>query len=359
MPVLEKLRIDFYESGKGDTIVVTFPKGGVALVDAHPSPTKSRPGILEIIGDRPVHFVCLTHPHADHGVDLVQVLRGPQKPGEFWHTTSEINAFIYRLGENQAYAPPQNVNFPSELQGWARKMAEGWARFHIDIFGAVAELNIQQRRLCGGLEAVTIDEVEVHVLSPEQKIQNRFQNYWMEKANDPEFEAPDSNALSAILALRFGESVVLLGADALKENWRDAVERFRKQGLPKAVVLKVPHHGASNAIDLRSHAPTPTYLDLCRHDEVLKCHSVLFAGDSRHPDLKVQAKLRMRTQMFCSANGTASKHEVFNPLGIDIPGARAARKSIPVCNPVISFEVSKAGDVTVLAGGSCESCPRC
>lgn len=327
-------------------------------MDAHPSPSKSRPGILEIIGERALHFVCLTHPHADHGVDLVPLLQAPQKPDEFWHTTSEINPFIYRLGESKGYAAPKAVNFPSDLGGWARKMSEDWANFHIDIFGTVAERDIPQRRLSGDSEPVTIDGVEVHVLSPEQRIHDRFFKYWMQKANDPRVEPPDRNALSAILALHFGESVVLLGADALQENWSDAADRYRKRKLPKAIVLKVPHHGARNAIELHPHSKKSTYFDLCRHDADFKCHAVLFAGDSRHPDRKVQEKLRTRTRLFCLSNGIASAPTVANPLGIEIEGARAVRRNIPVCNPVVSFEILKAGEVKVLAGGSCEECPH-
>lgn len=328
------------------------------MVDAHPSPSKSRPEILDIIGDRVLHFVCLTHPHADHGVDLVPVLRAAKRTEEFWHTISEIIPFVYRLGEAVNYPSPKAINFPSSLGVWARKMAEDWANFHIDIFGAVAERAIPQRRLRAGLEPVTIDGVDVHILSPEENIHDRFFKYWMEKAGDPRVEPPDRNALSAILALRFGDSVVLLGADALQENWTAAAKRYRKHGLSKAIVLKVPHHGARNAIDLRTHSKTPTYLDLCRHDSVMKCHAVLFAGDSRHPNSTVQEKLRARTCLFCLSNGISSAPSPGNPLGIDMEGARAVRRTIPVCNPVVSFELSRAGGMKVLAGVGCDGCSR-
>lgn len=55
------LKFDFYESGVGETIIVTFPNGGIGVIDAHPSPTSSRPAILEIVGKRQIHFICLTH----------------------------------------------------------------------------------------------------------------------------------------------------------------------------------------------------------------------------------------------------------------------------------------------------------
>jgi len=64
---------------------ITFPSGGIAIVDAHPSPTASRPDILELIRDKAIHFACLTHPHADHGRDLVDIIR-ESDPTVLWHT---------------------------------------------------------------------------------------------------------------------------------------------------------------------------------------------------------------------------------------------------------------------------------
>jgi len=67
------LKLDFYESGNGETILITFPSGGIGVVDAHPSSRGLRPPILDLVRGRHIHFVCLTHPHADHGVDLTSI----------------------------------------------------------------------------------------------------------------------------------------------------------------------------------------------------------------------------------------------------------------------------------------------
>jgi len=68
------LKLDFYESGEGETIVLTFPSGGLGIVDAHPSSSTSRQEILQITRGKTIHFVCLTHPHKDHGADLIPIL---------------------------------------------------------------------------------------------------------------------------------------------------------------------------------------------------------------------------------------------------------------------------------------------
>jgi hypothetical protein len=340
---LPTLKVDFYESGIGDTIVITFPSGGLGLVDAHPSPHDNRPDILRIVAGKRLHFVCLTHPHADHGIDLVPVLNQHPAIESFWHTTSDVRAFIYRVQETQ--------NFPSAVREFASRLNQDWANFLLDLFGAVAKRQIPRHLLRSNVEPSVIDGVEVHCLSPEEQVQNRFFAAYANKLGDPKAKVPDTNLLSAVLALRFGQSVVLLGADALKENWDSTVKRFHKRLLPKARVIKIPHHGARNSFNLQRHATT--YLDICSRNP--KAKSVLFAGDAKHPDGDVYAKLRERTEVFCLSNGRKPNTANFNPLRLQMPGARAVY-SAPICNVIISFELDADANVTVLSGVGCDGC---
>ena len=339
---LQKLRLDFYESGIGETIVITFPSGGIGLVDAHPSKNSLRPEILKIVEGKKLHFVCLTHPHADHGVDLVPVLQNHQHIESFWHTIYHVPAFIYGV--------EQTVKFPSEVREFAAKMNQDWGEFLFDVFGAVAERDIPTHELRSNLVADVIDGVEIHCLSPDESVQNKFASAYQEKLADPAFEVPDPNLISAVLALRFGESVVLLGADALKKNWETALNQYHKRVLPKAKVLKVPHHGARNALDLQRTAKS--YLDVCSQEP--KAKAVIFAGDAKHPDDDVFEKLRSRTETICLSNGRKMKLANSNPLKLQLRGANAVYPA-PVCNPVVSFELDADGNVSLLAGVSCEA----
>ncbi len=340
---LAKLRLDFYESGVGDTIIVTFPSGGLGIVDAHPSRHAHRPGIRQLVTGRKVHFICLTHPHADHGVDLIPVLEEHPEVAEFWSTIFEIPAFIFGV--------EQTVNFPSPVRQFAAKMNQDYGEFLVDLFGAVVERKISRRVLHSGTRESVIDGVEVHCLGPDESVQNSFFDAYMEKLSDPKVRVPDANSISAILALKFGQSFVLLGADALSKNWESAVKHHRKLNLPKARVLKIPHHGARNSFSLQQGAAT--YLDLCSHAP--KAKAVLFAGDAKHPDRDVYARLCSRAEVFCLSNGTRPSSVEGNPLKLRIPGARAVQPSL-VCNPIVSFELDKEGNVTVLAGAGCENC---
>lgn len=350
MPTSGNLRLDFYESGIGDTTVITFPNGGVGLVDAHPSPSNSRPDILKLLTGRKIHFICLTHPHADHGFDLVPVLEQHRDIEEFWHTESAIPAFIYRLQD----IPDWKVAvWPSEVREFSRKMAAGWASFLIDIWDAVTKRMLPVHQIRAGEEPRAYDGVEVHALAPEEEMQEQFRRFWLDKAGDPKVEKPDPNLLSAVLALRWGDSVVLLGADALRRNWRDAINRYRKLKLPKAVVIKVPHHGAANSLDLSGQSSEASYFDICLHADH-RCKSVLFAGDSKHPHPKVYERLLSRTDVHCLINGIRGARGGVD-LGIELEGARPVQ-TIEPCQPVVSFEIHKNGHVDVLAGNTCSAC---
>jgi len=338
---LEKLRIDFYESGVGETIVITFPSGGLGLVDAHPSQHSFRPEIQELVHGKKLHFVCLTHPHADHGVDLVTVLQSHQQIEAFWHTVFDIPALIYGV--------EQTVNFPSEVREYASKMNQDWGEFLFDIFAAVIDRKIERHPLRSDLEPLVIEGIEIHCLSPDQSVLNAYFSAYKDKLTDPMIELPNPNSISAVLALRLGQGVVLLGADALKKNWATAVTRYQKRSLPKARIFKVPHHGGKDALDLQHRAKN--YLDICSHAPNAK--AVIFAGDAKHPNADVFNKLRLRTDTLCLSNGRKATLGNTNPLRLQLPGARAVYPA-PICNPIISFEIDEGGKVNVLAGVRCE-----
>ena len=326
------LKLDFYESGVGETIVITFPDGRAGVVDAHPSPSGSRPDIRSVLAGRHVLFLCLTHPHEDHGRDLIPLMEAPQPPDAFWHTVSQVYQFFYGLGETP--------NYPSRYRDMVREVQTRWATFMIDLFFVACDRDIPIRQLRSELKAWTIGDVEVRVLSPSEQTQNAFTEALQERLRDPKATAPDVNTLSAILTLRYGTSVVLLGGDALRRNWTKAAREYRRAGLPKAVVLKVPHHGAKNAFLVNPPRHQANYLDLC--SSAPKVQAVLFPGDSKHPHPTVGSHLARKAELHVVSTGATPPP---NPLHISIPGAVASVP--PAGKAVVSMEVDDAGNVTV------------
>lgn len=340
------LTIDFYESGIGETIIITFPSGGIGVIDAHPSLGGNRPPILDLVKDRQIHFLCLTHPHADHGKDLVSILKDGPKPKVIWHTIPNFKEFIY-------YSTGF-TNFPSSISAFIEKYSREWADCFLDIFATAKEKGVERRQLRADLQPESIDGVEIHFLSPEHNVVTEFAENYGKEIHSAEPEGGDPNLLSAILALKYGGSVVLMGADALKKNWYEGISRFRKAGLPKAVLLKVPHHGAKNAFSTREHRRWPGYLDICSVDP--KATAVLFAGDIDHPDPEVYERLKERTTVTCLSNGLRGKQT--GPLQTKYVGLPKARSTGPskICNPHLSFELNDSGALVQVVGGTCEGC---
>jgi len=342
------LKIDFYESGDGETILLTFPSGGMGIVDAHPSQLATRPAILDLIRNRTLHFVCLTHPHRDHGADLITVLEQHPDVRAFWHTVDDVQVMVFLQQEAMNYP-----NYPSDCREAVVRMKKGWAEFLIDIYGAVAEKEIPRHQLRSDLQTHVVDGVDIFVLSPVETITQRFVKAHGERLHDFKAILPDPNLLSAVLALKYGGVVMLLGADALKENWRSATRLFFELKLSKAAILKVPHHGAANALQTNLARHEHNYLDICSHEP--RANSVLFAGDAKHPDPVVFRHLLGRTEVTCVSNGLKDGVPGANPLKINIPGARAVTRP-PVCNPLVSFTIAADGTVNQTVGTCKKDC---
>lgn len=338
-----KLTIDFFESGVGETIRITFPDGGIGIVDAHPSQSATRPPIDQLVAGKEIHFVCLTHPHADHGIDLIPILRDHPNINSFWHTLSAADVFVFAEGG-------QMPNYLSPIREAVAHFQSKWAKFLTRIYGHAGKRELPHHNLRADLESAEIAGVRIHFLGPEESEQNRFTRAYQEIASDQRKNFPDPNALSAILALEYGGAVILLGADALRNNWEAAIKKYRRLGLSKAAILKVPHHGASNAFEFTKNKHS--YLDLCSPDTI----AVLFAGDVNHPEPRVDDRLRAKTNLTCLANGLHSSRVPSNPLGISIPGAIAVSQPVTPCQAQISLEIAADGRVTHAVGHTCGSC---
>lgn len=341
------LTVDFYESGQGETILVRFPDGGVGVVDAHPSRSKLRPGIETLVGGQRLHFLCLTHPHADHGVDLFKALTAAARVDHYWHTVTDVQTLFFSVTQQRVY--------PDRFSSLLTDLRIAWAEYLIDLYdevktrtaadpGFIQKINDKRR-------SDEIAGVKVHFLGPLEADQNHFTSTYLELVQGRHRNKPDENTLSAILAFEYGGHLVVLGSDALTANWTEAEARCRKEKLPKAILLKVPHHGAQNSL---GDPHGKTYLDLCRPNKETK--AVLFGGDAKHPHAKVFERLKGKTMVQCLANGLKPPGQAtVNPLGLSIPGARALVPA-PTCNPHLSFTIHTDGRIEQTAGEQCEFC---
>jgi ribonuclease BN (tRNA processing enzyme) len=208
------LRLTFAESGRGETILIEFPSGDVAIVDSHPSASNCRPQIETEIQGRSVAFVCLSHPHTDHGLGLIGVLKSAEVE-QFWHSLTEIEPFINFV--------VQMPNFRSPMAPLTDKIGEGRAKFMLDLWSTIKCRGIESLSFDDSREAVEVGEVKIHFLAPARE----FLSKEFERLHRfPNEKAPDPNQFSLVLGLEYRETLILLGGDTLKAGWRTAYKKM-------------------------------------------------------------------------------------------------------------------------------------
>lgn len=190
--------ITFLDVGQGDAILVQTPGGRNVLVDGGPDPT----AIVDALGRRlpfwrrHLDLVVLTHPHDDHLVGLTEV--------------------VARYEVTQVLEP----GFPASSPAVAR-----WEQ-------VLREKRVPRTLARAGQQVDLGDGVRLEVLHPAER--------FLEGTPD------DGNNNSVVLRLSRGEQTVLLLGDAVQDAQRSILARWH---LGPATVLKVPHHGAADALD--------------------------------------------------------------------------------------------------------------
>jgi len=267
----------------------------------------------------------------------------------YWHTVGDVPALLYAVSQHEEYP-----NRFSPLL--AQQIRLPWVEYLIDLYDEVgARSDVYAgfvKKLSDMRRSEEIAGVKIHFLGPLEADQNRFTSAYSARMQGKHRAKPNENILSAILALEYGGHLVVLGADALAENWKAAEARCRQERLPKAILLKVPHHGGLDALG-RPHEKH-SYLDLCRANR--ETRAVLFGGDTKHPHPRVFDRLKARARPHCLANGLKPPGQTFaNPLGLKIEGAHAVLAP-PTCNPHLGFQLHSDGRMDATTGIACEFC---
>lgn len=329
------LRFSFLESGRGETILIDFPDGQKAIVDCCTSTTGCRLNIeTELVsGDRRVVFICLTHPHLDHGKDIPAVLDACSVK-ELWHSLPDVVPFIYWISE----AP----TFKSSVHNLANRFRVSQADFIAKIWRQALEQDIEIKSFDASRKQEEIGGVRIHFLGPARKVAQAEFNRIKKAINQVTKTVADLNNFSLVLAFEYGGRVVLLCADALRDTWKDALRELERAKIPKASVVKIPHHGATNAFYLK-----PRYRhelncwDLCEEKPL----AVLFAGDAIHPDPDVLEEIQKRAHLF-SLFDTGPIAGDNNPLDLETFGAEAVttrRRQLRHCRVIV--DIDSAGKI--------------
>ncbi|MFA5029684.1 MAG: ComEC/Rec2 family competence protein [Patescibacteria group bacterium] len=192
-----KLVISFLNVGQGDAILIRTPGGEDVLIDGGPDNK-----VLEKLGrylpffDRQLELVILTHPHADHLVGLVEVLR--------------------RYKVNRVLITAVTTSDPAQLT----------------FTDLINKKNIPLEQAFEP-EIINLEPgLELKILSPgREPSSKRLENL---------------NNSSLVAKLVYASTSVLLMGDYEAEE-----ELLLQSGVPlKSDILKIGHHGSNNANDL-------------------------------------------------------------------------------------------------------------
>ncbi|MDD3862212.1 MAG: hypothetical protein PHP74_05015, partial [Candidatus Gracilibacteria bacterium] len=229
-------QVDFYESGIGETTIVTFPDNSIGVIDAYPSSCKQRPDIDSLTSGKKVRFVCLSHPHDDHAKDLASVVEH-SIPDEFWHTIRAIKSYFYKASEYNKYVSPVDNHVQKRYTEAVQSM--------IALFSAAQQKRVTQSIISNEIMEKNIAGVQISFWAPSNQSLSKF-DYDLEDAiQSQKGVLPDYNSISSIIAFKYGEHIFIHGGDAPAQEWIKVCSKTKKI---TADLMKIPHHGADNAL---------------------------------------------------------------------------------------------------------------
>lgn len=250
-------------TGFGESVLIAVPGGGWLVVDGC-GPGDVLPGLALLRRFRspgePVDAVLLTHPHADHCSGILDLL-----------DDSELGPAVRRVGCVAEYVGGDPDNTAGrELEAYAASWAMDDPSLQVELGRARAVLeriraeweDSPSRRLPlrhGTILPLSSPLMTASVLWPEVEAVKQF----FTAPGLPSRIRAQTNRLSVVLDLHFGQTRLLLGGDlpysqqgrVLELGWQRV--GVLSPGLHAHTAKKVPHHGSLEAVAPEWSSPAP------------------------------------------------------------------------------------------------------
>ncbi|MEP7119631.1 MAG: MBL fold metallo-hydrolase [Byssovorax sp.] len=260
------LSIAVFGPGEGEAIVVRLPDGSVGVVDGCREPTSGDP-VAELLAKFAaktadpaafrLHFVCLTHPHADHYRGLGRLIKAYEgRIDHLWtvtHVTPQYEKALPAWLElvHAGSAPDLDDldglkrvlnSFHDEKPRVEKTNAAGFAHLACDtrligarLFGGY-KLEIEA---CGPAPG-DIDSVQKQLIA---LLTAAASSGVVSRTHDP-------NLTSGAVLIRWGQAAVLLAGDLLRgDEHHSGWQRARLQITHPVQVVNVAHHASKEAHD--------------------------------------------------------------------------------------------------------------
>ncbi|MFH1098320.1 MAG: MBL fold metallo-hydrolase [Candidatus Uhrbacteria bacterium] len=248
-------RVVVLDVGQGDAILADGPGDAEILIDGGPSPNLSRQLRRYLGRDRTIDLVVLTHPHADHLVGLLGVLKeydvGRVIITGAVHTTPEYEQFLKTL---LGRGIPTTV----AVAGQAYDIGP----FHLDVLYPFDDFTGRQVEDLNASSIVAMLTVAT-MTNDEIRMTNQARN-----SNDEHLDTR-SSGVDSTSVIRTSSSRMLLTGDAPAEVETQILARYGVEAL-RAAILKVGHHGsdtATSAAFLEAVRPAHAIISVGQHND--------------------------------------------------------------------------------------------
>jgi len=202
------LRVYYLNVGQGDAIYIRTPSGSDILIDGGPdSSILNELGAVMPFWDRQIDLMILTHPHSDHVLGLIEVLRRYQ-----------VRKVLYT---GALHTAPDYIEWLKEIKR---------QQIPLEIVDEVSGISLDQG-------------IELKFLYPTKSFLNK--------------KVLNLNNTSIVSQLRYNKTIFLFTGDIERDVESELLEN--DQLSLKSDVLKVAHHGSESSSSLDFiHAVSPS-----------------------------------------------------------------------------------------------------
>lgn len=303
--------------GYGESVVIELPNGEVGVVDSFAAPRAAPPTLEFLRAWYPdlskLRFAALTHPHADHCMGISQYFEAYDVE-EFWvfHSffQSASMGFFKELAAREGRdAVEEALRLPAGstslellrtravVNGQKRTKAK---RKRVDMRFLAAG---KRRELCDG-------RVTAEFLTPSDRGIRRYVEALVAAHEKLMLDGPKlnfdwlpgdqpHNQASGALLFEYGDTQILLMADAEVELWADMIEESGACTLPKAHFIKGSHHGSANGFH-------PEIYESSAHENTVVVITPFNRNRHPLPSAEGIARLLPHVKEILCTNGTAA-----------------------------------------------------
>lgn len=256
-PADNEFEITVFGRGVGECVAIHLGSGHWCLVDSFRHPGPHGPAGLHYLTERAIDpgrvvLVAGTHFHMDHigGLgDCVETCRNALVAVPSAQFSSDFLTVLNLYPDTEAGAPRrirEMKRVVASLDGAGRQVRLAGAGRSVLLPKIASELAATHG----------IAPPMIMALSPSDALTRRITQGWATTLRTGHLPGPEAkppyNDTSMVLLVSVGPARVLLGADLEEsaltgEGWKAVDAEWPRANVPRADVLKVPHHGSYNA----------------------------------------------------------------------------------------------------------------